>query len=366
MRRILAQWLGVLAMLPGVATAQQAPPLDAAFGKAQAVVRDAGLPGELVITDVAGPSRAAAFGRADREAGVANRVGQRWLWASVTKQVTATLVLQEVGKGRMALDAPIGQYLPKFGGDRAITVRQLLQHRSGLPNPSDKLAADGTIVFYSETGPGIGDAARAEGFCAGPAKGPAGGAWEYNNCDYLVLGAALEAVTGQSFARLMAERIGKPLGMRRLRLAPDGAARGGAAAQGYAEGKPVRSMNAATGGAAAALSGSADDLARFDRALMAGRLLPPALREQAWTGDPQLGYMALGVWSFPAGLRGCKDPVRLIERRGDFAGTQVRNVIAPKLGRAVIVFTNDAAADFGEIWQGRGLSYDVLSAALCP
>ena len=125
-------------------------------------------------------------------------------------------------------------------------------------------------------------------------------------------------------------------------------------------------MNVATGGAAAGLTGSAGDLARFDRGLMAGRLLSPEARMTAWAGDPKLGYMALGVWSFSSRLKGCAGPIQLIERRGDFGGTQVRNVIAPALGRAVILFTNDASAEFGEVWQGKGLTYDLLSAAFCP
>ena len=46
-------------------------------------------------------------------------------------------------------------------------------------------------------------------------------------------------------------------------------------------------------------------------------------------------------------------------------GVQVRNVIAPEKGRMLIVFTNDEGVDFGEVWQGKGLSHDLLSAALC-
>ncbi len=346
--------------------AETAPPLRVAFGRAAAVVRAAGLPGELVVTDAAGAERAAAFGFADRAAKVPNRVGQRWLWASVTKQVTATLVLQQVAAGRMALDAPIGRYLPRFGGDRAITVRELLQHRSGLPNPADTAVVDGVPGFYRQRGPLIGDAARTAGFCSAAPKGMRGGRWEYNNCDYLVLGAALQAVTGRSYAQLVAARIAGPLRMATLRLARDGAARGGAAATGYAGASPVPAMNVATGGAAAALTGSAGDLARFDRGLMTGRLLAREARTTAWTGDPGLGFMALGVWSFAARLKGCATPVRLVERRGDFGGTQVRNVIAPELGRAVILFTNDASVGFGEVWQAKGLTFDLLSAALCP
>ncbi|MCH2239824.1 MAG: beta-lactamase family protein [Blastomonas sp.] len=343
-----------------------APPLEAAFNRASAVLSRARLPGELVVADANGAERAVAYGLADREARKANRVGQRWVWASITKQVTASLVMQEVDRGRISLDAAIGTFLPGFGGDRAITIRQLLQHRSGLPNPADTPAVDGVPTFYRETGSGIGNAARAAGFCAGAAKRPRGGDWEYNNCDYLVLGAVLEAVTGLPYGRLVDERIARPLGLRSLRLAPDGATRGGAAAVGYDGAARVAAVNVATGGASHALTGSARDLAKLDRALMAGRLLSPQARATAWAGDAQLGFMALGVWSFPARLEGCAAPVQIVERRGDFAGTQVRNIIAPGLDRAVILFTNDQSVEFGEVWQGKGLTFDLLSAALCP
>ncbi len=342
------------------------PPLAGAFDRAAAVVRSAGLAGELLVTDAAGPERSVAFGLADRAANRANRAGQRWLWASVTKQVTAILVMQQVDGGRLALGAPVGTYLPDFGGDRAITIRDLLQHRSGLPNPSDTVASDGVPAFYRESGPGITDAARAAGFCAGPPKRARGGDWEYNNCDYLVLGAVLEAVTGKRYADLVRDSLARPLRLRSVALAPDGAARGGAVAAGYDGATPAPALNVATGGAAAALTGTAADLAAIDRALLNGRLLSPAARDAAWAGDPGLGYMALGVWSFSAPLKGCAVPVRLIERRGDFGGTQVRNIIAPALGRALVFFTNDVAADFGEVWQGKGLTFELLSAAFCP
>ncbi|WP_274517574.1 serine hydrolase [Sphingomonas sp. PAMC 26621] len=188
----------------------------------------------------------------------------------------------------------------------------------------------------------------------------------YNNCDYLVLGAILERVTGRPYARLVADRIAKPLGLRSLRVARDGAPRGDAAAVGYTTGgKPYPTVNVATFGAAAALTGTARDLAAFDRALAAGKLVGRESRDILWKGDPKLGYEALGVWSFPARLAGCAQPVTLIERRGDVAGIQVRNVIAPDLGRSVAVFVNDDTVQFGEIWQGKGLSYDLLSAAFC-
>lgn len=359
----------VLAATAGAADAKpdvNVPTAKEAMTNVVAVARAAGLAGELMIVDAKGDTQAAVLGLADRGRALPHRQGQRWLWASVTKQVTATLIMQEVERGRLALDAPVGRYLDPYAG-RPVTLRQLLQHQSGLPNPSDTpVDAEDVQSFYRETGTLIGDAERARGFCAGTAKRTPGGDFEYNNCDYQVLGAVLEVVTGQRYDELIKKRIARPLGLRTLRVAADGAPGGGADVIGYTAGKPYPAINIATAGAAGALVGSAKDLAALDRALMNGRLVSAASRATLWSGNAKLGYEALGVWSFPAPIKGCVKPVDLIERRGDFGGTQVRNVIAPALGRALIVFINDDAVDFGEVWQGKGLPHDLLAAAFCP
>jgi len=89
------------------------------------------------------------------------------------------------------------------------------------------------------------------------------------------------------------------------------------------------------------------------------------MKQKFWTGDPKLGYAALGVWSFPANLKGCKEPVNLIERRGSIGGIQVRYFLALGMGKVAIVFTNRGNWEFGGVWQCSGFSYDCLNAALC-
>lgn len=119
-------------------------------------------------------------------------------------------------------------------------------------------------------------------------------------------------------------------------------------------------------GAAGGLVGTPLDLLAMDRALLAGRLLSPAARDELGKGDPKLGYMGLAQWSFSAPLKGCSAPVRIIERRGGIERFQVRNIILPDLNRILILFTANGEFDFGEIWQGKGLSHDLLAAAACP
>lgn len=369
-RRLTLSLVTCIAALAANAANAQLPLATTAAVRVAAIAKAAHLSGEIAIADRTGPVIDRAMGLADRGKRQAHRPGARWLWASVTKQVTAVLVMQQVEAGTLSLDGTIRDYLPNFGGatGTTVTLRQLLQHLSGLPNPDDTLAGGGDVpTFYTETGAKISDTPRATGFCSGTPKAAPGARFAYNNCDYLVIGAILERVTGKPYAQLVADRIAEPLGLRSLRVARDGELRGGGAATGYiAGGKPYPAVNVAAFGAAGALTGTARDLVAFDRALAAGKLLRPESRAILWKGDPKLGYEALGVWSFPARLAGCAQSVTLIERRGDVGGIQVRNVIAPDLGRSVAVFVNDDPVDFGEVWQGKGLSYDLLSAAFCP
>jgi D-alanyl-D-alanine carboxypeptidase len=286
----------------------------------------------------------------------------KWRWASVTKQVIATLVMQEVAAGRIDLDQPVATYLPTFASPNAnlVTVRQLLRHQSGLPNPDDTAASPDAIPAYDA--PGYkGNRDPLTGYCAGPVKGPPGGNWSYNNCDYVVAGALVERVTGKGWSLLVRERLAGPLGMISVGSFPSPRP----VATGTIGGKPDSGFNLAAFGAAAGLYGTARDLWKFDRALMKGKLLPDAQRAEMWDGQPQLGSIALGQWSFTAPLKGCPNPVRIVERRGQIGGVQVRNFIMPEWDAVVITFVDRAELDFGEVWQGKGFSHDLLSAALC-
>ena len=285
---------------------------------------------------------------------------QRWPWASITKQMMTILTLQEVDAGRLALDTPAARYLPALGsgGITGPTIRELLQHRSGLRNPEDSnKGADGTPGWYIADGNGLE-------WCLGE-RGQPGGDWRYNNCDTVVLGAIIERTTGTSVPALFARKIAKPLALEATAFA------GNEAEAGITLPDTAVPLSAAERalltryGPAGGLVGTPLDLLAVDRALLTGKLLSTAGRAEMWKGDPQLGFMALGQWSFEAPLEGCAKPVRLVERRGGIGRFQARNILLPDTGQSVILFTANGDFDFGEIWQGKGLSHDVLAAVAC-
>ncbi len=334
--------------------------------KIESIIDASGLSGDVWITDIehTKANSDAAFAHIGLlpEPYRGGYDGVTWRWASVTKQVVAVLVMQEVAAGRIDLDLPFAHYLPGFRGPNGstATVRQLLQHRAGLPNPDDTAAKGDDLPDYYKPGyRGSRDAAL--GYCAGPAKGKPGGEWSYNNCDYIVAGALLKAVTGKTWKQLVQERIARPLKLDTLRAYPGERW----TRRGRINGAFEPSIDLASFDAAAGLYGSGDDLMAFDVALMTGKLLPQPMLDILWNGDPALGYMALGQWVFEVPLKGCVEPVKIVERRGAVGGVEVRNLIVPKAGMAVAVFSDRAPFDFGEIWQGKGFSYDLLSAAVC-
>lgn len=288
-----------------------------------------------------------------------------WRWASVTKQIVAVAVMQQVEAGRLALDTPIAAFVPtlKIANANRITLRMLLQHTSGLANVDDgPLDANKEMpVQYRYDAPpyrGISP------ICRGPAKREPGARFDYNNCDTEVVGAVIEAVMHAPLAEVLARDIFVPAGMTATKLAAPGDKPSGRPGY-FADGRTDEFIDIGRFGAAGAVIGPASDLAKFDRALMTDRLVMPASRAEMERGDAKLGSAALGVWSYTVPLKGCAMPQHLIERRGEIGGVQVRNVIAPEHGLALIVFT-DRPFDFGEAWQGKGGSYDLFSAAFCP
>jgi CubicO group peptidase (beta-lactamase class C family) len=333
------------AMGQGSSPAIGSQPLQAAVSRASAE----GFRGQVV----AGDKRSIAF---DQVVGL-DRAPDRWIWGSVSKQVTATLVMTQVERGRLSLDDTVRKWLPEFANAETgqATVRDLLQHTSGLANPDGGEPDQAMPAFYARRGGSLGGAADALGICAGAAAGERG-TFRYNNCDTIVAGAILERSSGQSFSTLLKTRLARPFKLYSMRLTRDGETL-----------RPIagRWMNVANLGPAGAVTGSARDLLRFNQALLSGKLISDAGMAVMWKGEPKLGYVALGAWEFSARLRGCGSAVRLVERRGEVAGVQSRNIIAPELGKSLVVFTDQAERDFGEIWRGAGLSFDLASAAFC-
>lgn len=293
------------------------------------------------------------IGRADDAGDLPMDILLDWRWASVTKQIVAVLVMALVEDGLLSLDTPLSEAAPGFavrGADR-ITVRDLLRHTTGLPDPDDIPAQS----FNSSTFDPVS-------YCSeGQARGNA--RFNYNNCDYIALEAVIENAGDARWEQQIQGRIFGPAGMTGTRI---GSSDDIGDVTGYQEaGNAASRPDLDLFGAAGAIVGPPADLVRFNTSLMDGQLLNSESLTILWDGDPSLGYVALGAWSFTANLSDCDSGLALVERRGFIAGVQVRNILAVESRQSLVIFVNRADFDFGEIWMGSGFSYDLANAAFC-
>ncbi|MFJ8143117.1 serine hydrolase domain-containing protein [Streptomyces sp. NPDC096013] len=232
----------------------------------------------------------------------------RFRAGSVTKTFTATVVLQLVGEGRLRLSDTAERWLPGLvpapGGD-GITVGDLLQHASGLPEYTDRLL-DGERPldrFRTWTPTELVRRAVKDGNHNRPLLFPPGTDHHYSNTDYIVLGMIIEKVTGRSYRTEIDQRIIRPLGLRDTRLPGSSPFITGPHSHGYepvekADGTLVpvdyTTVNMSIAGAAGEIISTTADLDRFFRTLLNGGLLHPAeLREM--TADPSGRGWGLGL-----------------------------------------------------------------------
>ncbi|WP_380284122.1 serine hydrolase domain-containing protein [Kitasatospora purpeofusca] len=239
----------------------------------------------------------------------------RFRIGSLTKMFTATVVLQLVGEGRVRLDDPVSAYLPGVvpGGER-ITVRQLLDHTSGLFSYTDDQrfvprTAEG-VEAWAATGrwrTWTAEEIVADAVAHPPYFAP-GASWHYSNTNYLLAGMIIQKSTGRTWNQEVERRIIRPLGLRQTSMPVSSPLITGPHAHLYTQlpGGPVDTtlINPSAGGAAGAGISSTADLARFHAALFGGRLLRPAelaaMKATVDTGVPGYRY-GLGVGSVDLG-----------------------------------------------------------------
>jgi D-alanyl-D-alanine carboxypeptidase len=217
------------------------------------------------------------------------RVADRSRIGGMTKSFTATVVLQLVGEKKLALDDTVEKWLPGVisNGD-AISIRQLLNHTSGIYDYVSDMeylapyySGDLTHVFDPRTGVQI----AAD---HGPLFAP-GSQLSYSNTNYILLAMIVEAATGNTIASELQARLFEPLGLRDTSF-PTLSEIDGPHTHGYLflDDGPfdVTPWSPSGMGAAGAILSNADDVARFYRALLHGRLLPRTLLKSMQTIDP--------------------------------------------------------------------------------
>ncbi len=150
------------------------------------------------------------FGMANMEWSIPNQPDTKFRIGSITKQFTATLVLQLVEEGKIKLDGKITDYLNDYRKDTGgrVTIHQLLNHTSGIPSYTGRRDF---FAEFSRNQYSVADFVKK--FASGDLEFEPGSKFSYNNSGYSILGAIIEKVTGKTYETVLSERIFKPLGM---------------------------------------------------------------------------------------------------------------------------------------------------------
>ena len=285
----------VAALLASSAHAVTAP-TRADVQRAFDAVVAAGVPGAAgVIRGPEGIERYAA-GEADVRRGEAISSRDHTRAGSITKAFTSAVILQLVAGGRFGLDDSVESLLPGVvpDGDQ-ITVRQLLNMSSGLanycvpaspggPDPCTPSPAERSRVWAPQELIDIGVSA--------PRTFAPGQGWAYTNTGYLLLGMIIERVTGNSLAAEYRQRIFRPLGLKDTQYAPETVAMPKPFSHGYdvlAGGSwpdDITAISPTLAGAAGGIVSTPDDIEKFIRAYLSGRLVPARLVREMKIATP--------------------------------------------------------------------------------
>ena len=327
------------------AHAESAGPKDQVQSSLTELVNDDGFPGALAaVTSANGKTRDYVAGVA--ELGTTKKVPKNGevRIASNTKMFTATVVLQLVDEGLVDLDAPIDTYLPGLvrGVDYSgtdITVRQLLNHSSGLPDYLATVLTDmwATVDLYISPRDALDHA------LAQPLAFPTGTSVGYSNTNFLIAGLIIEAVTDRPIGEQLTERIIEPLGLEHTYF-PNPGERSFRGEHPHAyhsieDGslKDITNIDPSLGWAAGQLISTPRDVNAFMIALVDGDLISAAslaemqttipIPDEFWAGE-QYG---LGLVSYPLSCGGV-----VWGHGGDIQGFETRNAVSED-GRAVTI-----------------------------
>ncbi|GIJ48767.1 serine hydrolase [Virgisporangium aliadipatigenens] len=322
------------------ANAESAARPDAVQRALDVLTRDDGFPGGLAsVREPNGRSRTYTSGVGDLRTGAKVPANGRVRIASNTKMFTATVVLQLVGEGKIGLDEPVETYLPGVLRGRQVTVRQLLQHTSGLADYDDLLVGDYFSVQHRHYEPReVVDAALTR-------PDTPVGTFSYSNTNYVLAGLVVQRVTGRPIGEEITKRVIERLGLRDTYWPALGDQElHGPHPQGYHANKAgdpwvdVTTNDPSMGWAAGQLVATPADVNTFLAGLLGGKLLKPAQLEQmkSTVEAPEFDFSGtarygLGIATFTLSCGGTA-----WSHGGNNPGYTTVNAIAPN-GRAASI-----------------------------
>jgi len=229
--------------------------------------------------------KASGYGLANVELDVAVTPETIFQTGSVGKQFTSMAVMMLVDEGKIGLEDKITKYIPESPAAwKDVTVRNLLTHTSGIADygGEEDTMGKGVINFRKE----YTEEELVQAFAKMPMDFAPGEKWSYSNTGYVLLGVIIHRVTGKFYGDFLQEHIFKPLGMTSTRIISEAdivphRSSGYRLVNGELKNQEwvAPTLNTTADGA---LYTNVLDLAKWDAALDARRLIQPASYEQMW------------------------------------------------------------------------------------
>ena len=281
----------------------------------------------------------------------------RFAIGSVSKEFTAAAILVLADRGKLSLEDPVSQFLPKLTGATQVTIHQLLNHTSGYRD-----------YFLQEYIPArMQRATSVDSILRKWAERPLdflpGTQWQYSGTNYTIAGRIIELVTGEPYEKFLTENVLRPAGITDATSAdhPHQPARNAVGYYRFALGPPRPAPLTGRNWlfAMADLEMTATDVANWDIALMNQYLLTRRAY-QAMTSDTRTnngkatGY---GLGLFVGSVEGTDGKQHLLlHHPGEISGFRSNNFLLPDSGSAVIILTNaeysDATNELAQRIQG--------------
>jgi len=304
------------------------------------------------------PVWAAGFGMSDLEDYAPATSSTLFRLGSISKPITAVAVLQLYERGKLDLDAPVERYCPAFPKKEwPITARELLGHLGG-------------IRHYNEDGRGDipGDSAKhfssmeesLQIFAGDPLVAKPGAKFNYSTYGYTLLGCVLEGAASEKYVDFVKKNVFQPAGMEQTQ-ADDFFAVIPHRTRWYHKDKSGLVRNAGVLDSSYKIPGgglisSADDLAHFEAAILADKLIRRTTRELMWTSlkanDGKLTGYALGWGTVD------KFGVHIMAHTGGQQGTSTAFALVPERRAGVVVLANMDGVNSG------GLAEEILKIVL--
>ncbi|AHH96507.1 serine hydrolase domain-containing protein [Kutzneria albida] len=342
---------------------------------------DYGAPGALVELDTPNGNVKVRSGYGNTAAKTPVPWDTHFRIGSYTKMFTATVVLQLVGEGRLSLEDTVDRWLPGLvtgnGNDGTkITVRQLLQHTSGLPEYTRAMDFLGNKEgFEANRLRGFTDRQLVAMALRYPPDFTPGSSWAYSNTNFVLAGMIIKRITGQDWQHEVRERIIEPLDLDNTSAPHNDPRVPQPHAVGYQRFSPdgqdidATVLNPSWGDAAGAIISDTADANKFLRALASGKVLRPAqLAEMRRTvpahlfdkGWPGVQY-GLGIMWIPTSCGG------YWSHGGDIHGFKTRNGVSADGKRSVVVTINSDSLvpKQGTPAPQHDVSLDLIEHALC-